>query len=111
MQNDSYWGDNVRVGNLPASGGTALAPLPMTGPVNSDMLLAAADPNTRQRITNAALLDQGRALLAFTAMENTVMLSAIEAHCCCVAPNGAHRYRLIADTYAVSAAKRIAGWM
>jgi len=54
--------------------------------------------------------EQGRALLASTAMENVGALSAMEGYLCQVAPSGAHRYKLIADAYAVAAARVISDW-
>ncbi|MDR0531382.1 MAG: hypothetical protein LBG83_04880 [Oscillospiraceae bacterium] len=54
--------------------------------------------------------EQGRAILASTAMENVGALSAMEGYLCQIAPSGAHRYKLIADAYAVAAARVISDW-
>ena len=62
--------------------------------------------NTTLAITH----EQGRALLTYTALENTVMLSALEAVCYRTAPFGEKRYRHIVDAYAISAARRIEQW-
>ena len=62
--------------------------------------------NTSIAITH----EQGRALLAYTALENAVMLSALEAVCYRTTPFGEQRYRHIVDAYAISAARRIEQW-
>lgn len=59
-------------------------------------------------ITN--MHEQGRAILASTAMENVGALSAMEGYLCQISPSGAHRYKLIADAYAIAAARVISDW-
>ena len=54
--------------------------------------------------------EQCRALLTYTAMENTMMLSAMEAFCYRTAPFGEQRYKQIVDAYAAGAINRILGW-
>ncbi|MCL1976238.1 MAG: hypothetical protein FWG61_08780 [Firmicutes bacterium] len=61
---------------------------------------------TQQAMTH----ENGRAMLAYSAMENVALLSNFEAICCHVAPSGGHRYKQIVDAYALSAIFRIAGW-
>lgn len=58
----------------------------------------------------SAAHEQGRALLANMALENTGALSALESHLTQIAPQGADRYRHIVDAYALGAAQKIAGW-
>ena len=74
---------------------------------------------TRLTDTNAALIrssgtavthENGRAALAYTALENTMLLSALEAHCYRIAPFGERRYAQIVDAYAVSAVGRLMQW-
>lgn len=54
--------------------------------------------------------EQGRALLAKTALDNLGALSALEAHLNQVAPCGEERYRQIVDSYALGAAQKIWRW-
>ena len=105
MQNKDFFADTSIVAAQPT---TALSCQPSQ--INAAMLYAAADKNTQQQLTKAALSDQCRALLAATAMENTLMLSAMEAHCTQVAPLGAHRFKAIADAYVIGTVKRIERW-
>jgi hypothetical protein len=72
--------------------------------------LLATDKSIGSRVGKEADGDRCRALLAYAAMENAMALSAVEAYCNRTAPLGAHRYKLIADAYAVSAATRISRW-
>jgi hypothetical protein len=58
----------------------------------------------------ANLHEQGRALLANTALENLGSLSALEAHLTQIAPHGEERYRHIVDAFALGAAQKIARW-
>jgi hypothetical protein len=97
MQNNGFF--PVRSDLVPMNP-AALAPYP-AGPVN---------PAAGRQVSKEALSDQCRALLAYTAMENSLTLSAIEAYCRQTAPLGEHRYKLIADAYAMAAAARIARW-
>jgi len=59
-------------------------------------------------ITN--LHEQGRAVLAGTALETVGALSAMEGYLCQVAPSGAHRYKAIADAYTVAVCRTILDW-
>lgn len=54
--------------------------------------------------------EQGRALLANTAMNNVGALSALEEQLVRAAPLGEARYKLIADGYAMGAAQFLARW-
>lgn len=54
--------------------------------------------------------EQGRALIANTALENAGALSALEAHLITIAPLGEDRYKHIVDAYAMGAARAIARW-
>jgi len=54
--------------------------------------------------------EQGRALLATTALENLGAMSAMESYLCQIAPSGAHRYKLVADAYAMAAARAVSDW-
>jgi hypothetical protein len=54
--------------------------------------------------------EQGRALLAKTALDNLGALSALEAHLTQIAPSGEERYRQIVDAYALGAAQKIWRW-
>ena len=77
----------------------------------ADTRLSVRENKALLRNTSIAVThEQGRALLTYTALENTVMLSALEAVCYRTAPFGEQRYRHIVDAYAISAAKRIEQW-
>ena len=78
-------------------------------PMNHTALLTL-DKGAGLQVSKEVQNDRCHALLTGAAMENVMTLSAIEAHCNQVAPLGAHRYKLIADAYAMSAAARIARW-
>lgn len=54
--------------------------------------------------------EQGRALLAKTALDNLGALSALEAHLTQVAPYGEERYQRIVDAYAYGAGQKIMRW-
>jgi len=58
----------------------------------------------------ADVREQGRALIANTALQNVGALSALEAHLIGVAPLGEARYKHIVDAYALGAAQAIARW-
>lgn len=58
---------------------------------------------TQAQALVADVREQGRALLANTALQNVGALSALEAHLIQVAPLGEARYRAIVDSYAVGA--------
>jgi mannose/fructose/N-acetylgalactosamine-specific phosphotransferase system component IIC len=76
----------------------------------SNKLAAMANLQTMHKTHQAAARENAHALLAYSAMENAAMLSNFEAVCTCIAPSGELRYRQIADTYAMGATQRIAGW-
>ena len=73
---------------------------------------AVSQPNglTARNVTDLAIHEQLRAVLAKTALDNVSALSAVEAHLNSVAPLGEERYKTINDAFAVSAAMRIARW-
>lgn len=106
MKNNDFFSDSSIV---PVKGGTTIAPY-QPNQMNTAMMLAAAAPATRQRITKEALSDQCRALLTVSAMENVLMLSVLESHCCQQAPTGEQRYKAIADAYTMGAVNKIARW-
>jgi hypothetical protein len=54
--------------------------------------------------------EQGRALLAKTALENIGALSALENQLFKIAPLGQERYKMILDAYALGAAQKIMRW-
>ncbi len=56
------------------------------------------------------LHENGRALLAKTALDNISALAALENHLYKIAPAGYDNYRQIQDAYALGAAKRILRW-
>jgi hypothetical protein len=58
----------------------------------------------------AKLHEDGRAVLADTALNNLGALSALEGHLIEVAPLGEARYRAIVDAYALGAAQAIQRW-
>jgi len=58
----------------------------------------------------ADAIEQGRALIANTALENVGALSALEAHLIEIAPLGEGRYKHIVDAYALGASQKIARW-
>jgi hypothetical protein len=67
-----------------------------------------------ERVQAQALIadtrEQGRALLANTALLNVGALSALEQHLSQVAPTGAARYRAIVDAYAIGVSATIQRW-
>lgn len=67
-----------------------------------------------ERVVGKAIVadtyEQGRAVLANTALNNVGALSALEAHLVQVAPLGEARYKHIVDAYAMGAAQTIARW-
>ena len=65
---------------------------------------------TFRRADQEAAHEQCRAVLAYTAMENAAMLSAMEAFCYRTAPFGEERYKRIADAYTTGAVARILRW-
>lgn len=54
--------------------------------------------------------EQGRALLANTALLNIGSLSALESHLIRVEPIGEARYKAVVDAYAMGAANAVARW-
>lgn len=58
----------------------------------------------------ADTVEQGRALLTNTALNNVGALSALEQHLIQVAPLGEARYKHIVDSYAMGAAMAIQRW-
>ncbi len=106
MQNKDFF-ENTSIVSTPQS--TAIAPYPQ-GQINSAMLLAAADKTTRQKLTAAALSDSCRALLAVSAIENTMLLSVMEARCSQIAPHAEQRFKAIADAYVAGAIEKIRRW-
>ena len=66
--------------------------------------------SSQRRANQEVAHEQCRAMLAYTAMENTTMLSAMEAFCYRTAPFGEDRYRRIVDAYAAGAVNRILRW-
>lgn len=67
-----------------------------------------------ERVVGKAIVadtyEQGRALLANTALNNVGALSALEQHLIQVAPLGEARYKHIVDAYAMGAAMAIQRW-
>ncbi len=63
-----------------------------------------------KKVIVANMHEQGRALLAKTALDNLGALSALEAHLTQIAPYGEERYRQIVDAYALGAAQKIWRW-
>jgi len=63
-----------------------------------------------QALAATNLWEQGRAVLASTALENVGALSAMEGYLCQVAPSGAHRYKAIADAYTAAVCRTIMDW-
>lgn len=67
-----------------------------------------------ERVQAEALIadtrEQGRALLANTALQNVGALTALEQHLIQVAPLGEARYKHIVDAYAMGAAAAVARW-
>lgn len=84
-------------------------PAPIVERVNDKLAERAASGIARNTYLEVSR-DQGRALLAYSALENTMMLSALEAICYRTAPLGELRYTQIVNAYAKSAAKRIERW-
>ena len=80
--------------------------------MSSDMQRQAGKQLERVQVQAlvADVREQGRALLANTALLNVSALSALEAHLIEVAPLGEARYKHIVDAYAMGAAQAIARW-
>lgn len=106
MQNNDLF-SNSRI--VPAKRSSDVVPY-QKNQSGTAMMLAAAHPVTRQRISKEVMSDQCRMLLACNAMENVLLISALESHCNSVAPEGSARYKLIADSYAVAAARSVGRW-
>jgi hypothetical protein len=75
--------------------------MPYTAPARSRGYTPSCDYNTCTQ--NLTLTN--KALLASTAMANVAALSALEEQYCYVSPMGAARYKLLADTYTLVAAR------
>lgn len=58
----------------------------------------------------AKLIEDGRAHLAHTALDNIGALSAFESHLITIAPLGEARYREIVDSYTLGASAAIRRW-
>jgi len=58
----------------------------------------------------ANVREEGRALLANTALNNVGALTALEQHLLQVAPLGEARYKHIVDAYAMGAASAVSRW-
>ncbi len=84
-------------------------PATWAGGRGAKLTTKAAD-EIMQKTHLATIHEQGRALLAYTALENTMMLSEMERTCYKVAPFGEERYQQIVNAYAASAAMKIARW-
>lgn len=94
--------------------------VPLGGEISSQALTRMSGSIQRQttreveRVVGRALIadthEQGRALLANTALENAGALGALEAHLIEIAPLGEARYKHIVDAYAMGAARAIARW-
>lgn len=54
--------------------------------------------------------EQGRGVLANTALQNVGALTALEQHLIEIAPLGEARYKAIVDAYALGAAQSISRW-
>ena len=66
--------------------------------------------NFTQALAITNLHEQGRAMLASTALESAGALSAMEGYLCQVAPSGAHRYKAICDAFTAATIETIMGW-
>jgi|GEM_PF-2369467 len=66
--------------------------------------------NFVQALSITNMHEQGRAILASTALENVGALSAMEGYLCQVAPSGAHRYKAVADAYTAAVIQTIMDW-
>jgi hypothetical protein len=84
-------------------------PAPITNALDNKVVTRTAN-QLMQRTFLEVSHDQARALLTYSAMENTMMLSALEAICYRNAPLGDLRYTQIVNAYATSAARRIERW-
>jgi len=84
-------------------------PAPIVEKINDKLVTKAAGDIVRNTYLEVSR-DQGRAMLAYCALENALMLSALEAICYRTAPLGDLRYSQIVNAYAASAAKRIERW-
>jgi|GEM_PF-2931013 len=84
-------------------------PAPIVERLNDKLAERAANELMHKTFLEASH-EQGRALLAYTALENTMMLSALETICNRTAPLGDLRYSQIINAYAAAAAKRIERW-
>lgn len=62
----------------------------------------------RAMVANAH--EEARAYLTQTALQNAAMLSAMEEHCCQMAPLGTVRYQAIVDAWVIGASSRLMKW-
>lgn len=100
--------------------GSATDLVPMGGAFNATALATMSPGLQRQtgreieRVQARALVEnvreEGRALLANTALANAGALTALEQHLLQVAPLGEARYKHIVDAYAMGAAATIQRW-
>jgi len=86
----------------------------MSGPHGLGPVVARQTKREVEQVVSRALVsemvEEGRGLLATTALQIAGSLSALEEHLTQVAPSGAHRYQAIADAQAIGAAQAVARW-
>ena len=87
----------------------SIMPATLSEQIQTRLAIRTGD-NLMRKTYSEVIHEQGRAMLAYAALENTMLLSAFEAMCYRVAPFGELRYTQIVNAYAESAAKRIRGW-
>jgi hypothetical protein len=88
-----------------------LGPPPTTNPlILSDWIEHGSNSKLVKSMVAEASHEQGRAILAKSALDNVAALSVLEAQLRYNAPLGAARYKTIIDAYTVSTAMRIARW-
>lgn len=73
-------------------------------------LAGKEDIATLRKASQAVTHEQCRTLLAYTALESAMLLSALQAQAYRMAPFGEERYQWIVDAFATGAANQIARW-
>jgi hypothetical protein len=66
--------------------------------------------NVRANALVAEMVEEGRGLIASTALQIATMLASQEESARQVAPCGAARYKAIADAHAIGAAQAVSRW-
>lgn len=73
------------------------------------MLFGIPDDTLLEEARQTAMLDKHRAILTYTAIQNTIAFSTLESQAAAISPQGAARVGALVDAYAMQSIKSIAG--